>query len=99
MTVEVLRARTEKWARSPGTPDGVAVLLARSRQMFVDGYYTFENFMDAATRSLQAAEAALRVYFDAGGKVTFVALIDRARADGLVDERTHEIFHLGPQVP
>lgn len=68
MTVAVLRARTDKWPLSPNTPEGVAVLLARSRQMFVDGYYTFENFMDAATRSLQAAEAALRVRFDAGPK-------------------------------
>ena len=29
--------------------------------MFVDGYYTYEDFLDAATRSLQALEAALRV--------------------------------------
>jgi hypothetical protein len=29
MTVEVLRARTEKWTRSPHTPDGIAARLAR----------------------------------------------------------------------
>jgi hypothetical protein len=54
MCVEVLRARTEKWPVSERTPAGVADLLARSRQMFVDGYYTYENFMDAGTRSLVA---------------------------------------------
>jgi hypothetical protein len=63
--------------------------------MFIDGHYTYENFMDAATCSLQAVEAALRVRLDAGPKATFAALIDRARADGLVDESTYEILHLG----
>jgi hypothetical protein len=63
--------------------------------MYIDGYYTFENFLDATTRSLQAVEAALRVRFDAGTKPTFATLINRARADGLVDEQVHEILHLG----
>ena len=80
MTVEVLQARTEKWPLSPQTPDGVAALLAHSRQLFVDGYCTYENFFDAATRSLQAVEAALRVRFDAGEKIPFAKLIDRARS-------------------
>jgi hypothetical protein len=57
MSVEALRARTEKWPVSERTPADVAALLARSRQMFVDGYYTYENFMDATTRSLQAVES------------------------------------------
>lgn len=95
MTVEILKERTEKWPRSPHTPDSVAALLARSRQMFIDGYYTYENFMDAVTRSLQAVEAALRVRFNAGSKPTFAALINQARAAGLVDEHTHEILNLG----
>jgi hypothetical protein len=95
MTVEVLQARTKKWPVSPQTPDGVTALLTRSRQLFVDGYYTYENFFDAATRSLQAVEAALRVRFDAGEKMTFAKLIDRARADNLVDERTHDLLHTG----
>ena len=95
MTVEVLRARTEKWPLSSDTPDGVAALLSRSRQMFVDGYYTYENFMDAATRSLQAVEAALRVRFDAGEKASFAQLIDRAKAEGLVDDDTHDVLHAG----
>jgi len=63
--------------------------------MFVDGYYTYENFMDAATRSLQAVEAALRMRFDAGSKASFAQLIDRAKAEGLVGDYTHEILHLG----
>lgn len=95
MTIEVLRARTEKWPVSPSTPEGVAALLERSRRMFVDGYYTYENFMDAATRSIQAVEAALRICFAAGEKVQFAKLIDRARNEGLVDERTHDILHTG----
>jgi hypothetical protein len=45
MTPDVLRARTEKWPVSEYTPDDVAALLARSRQMFGDGYYTYENFI------------------------------------------------------
>ena len=95
MTVEVLQARTKKWPLSPQTPEGVAAQLARSRQLFVDGYYTYENFFDAATRSLQAVEAALRVRFDAGEKTPFAKLIDRARADGLVDDYTHDMLHTG----
>jgi hypothetical protein len=95
MTVEVLQARTEKWAISEHTPDGVAALLARSRQMFVDGYYTYENFMDAATRSLQAVEAALRVRFDADEKVSFFKLIERARDEGLVDATAYDILDTG----
>lgn len=93
MTVEVLRGRTEKWPVSPRTPKDVAAHLARSRQMFVDGYYTYENFTDAATRSLQAVEVALRVHFDAGSKINFAKLINRAKADGLVDDYAHEILH------
>lgn len=95
MTVEVLRGRTEKWPRSPKTPEGVAALLARSRQMFVDGYYTYENFTDAATRSLQAVEAALRVHFDGSSKASFANLIDRAKADGVIDDYAHEMLHTG----
>lgn len=94
MTVEVLRGRTEKWPRSPKTPAGVAAMLARSRQMFVDGYYTYENFTDAATRSLQAVEAALRVRFD-GSKTSFANLIDRAKAEGLIDDYAHDMLHTG----
>ena len=98
MTVEVLRARTEKWPVSPQTPENVAAQLARSRQLFVDGYYTYEDFYDAATRSLQAVEAALRVRFDAGNKVSFAKLIDRAKAEGLVDDYTHDILHVGREL-
>ena len=95
MTVEVLQARTEKWPVSPHTPDGVAAQLARSRRMFVDGYYTYENFIDAATRSLQAIEAALRVRLKAGSKTSFAQLIDQAKKDGLIDENAQEILHTG----
>jgi len=95
MTVEVLRSRTEKWPLSPHTPSGVAALLARSRQMFIDGYFTYENFMDAATRSLQAVEAALRVRLDFAGSVSFSKLIQRARADGLVKEEAYEVLDIG----
>ena len=98
MTVEVLRARTEKWPVSPHTPESVGAQLARSRQLFVDGYYTYENFGDAATRSLQAVEAALRVRFDAGTKATFARLIDRAKTEVLVDDCTHEILHTGREL-
>jgi hypothetical protein len=98
MTVEVLQARTEKWPMSPHTPEGVAALLARSRRMFVDGYYTYENFFDAATRSLQAVEAALRVRFDAGEKIPFARLIDRAKDEHLVDDYTHDILHTGREL-
>lgn len=79
MSVEVLRARTEKWPLSPHTPDGVAAQLGRARQMFIDGYYTYENFIDAATRSLQAVEAALRVRLEAESKISFAQLIDQAK--------------------
>jgi hypothetical protein len=98
MTVEVLRARTEKWPVSPHTPESVAAQLARSCQLFVDGYYTYENFIDAATRSLQAVEAALRIRFDAGSKISFAKLIDRARAEGLVDGHTQDILHVGREL-
>ena len=98
MTVELLRARTEKWPVSPQTPETVAAQLARSHQLFVDGYYTYENFIDAATRSLKAVEAALRVRFDAGSKVSFAKLIDRAKAEGLVDDYTREILHTGREL-
>ncbi|WP_239310618.1 hypothetical protein [Frankia sp. Cj3] len=98
MTVEVLQARTAKWPMSTNTPYDVAGLLARSRQMFIDGYYTYENFMDAATRSLQAVEAALRVRFDADKKVDFFKLIERARDEGLADAATHDILHTGRQL-
>ncbi len=95
MSVEVLRARTEKWPVSERTPAGVAALLARSRQMYVDGYYTFENFMDAVTRSLQAVEAAFRVRLNAGKNTSFAQLIDQAKAGGLVGDDAHEVLHFG----
>lgn len=95
MSVEVLRARTEKWPVSERTPADVAALLARSRQMFVDGYYTYENFMDAGTRSLQAVEAALRVRYNADHRITFARLIDQAKAEGHVSDEAHEILHVG----
>lgn len=98
MTVEILRARTEKWPVSEQTPENVAAQLARSRQLFVDGYYTYEDFYDAATRGLQAVEAALRVRFDAKDKVSFAKLIDRAKAEGLVDDYTHDILHTGREL-
>ena len=33
--------------------------------------------------------------FDAGSKISFFALIERARADGLVDDYTQDILHAG----
>jgi hypothetical protein len=98
MTVEVLRARTDKWPVSAQTPENAAAQLARLRQLFVDGYYTYENFFDAATRSLQAVETALRVRFDTGRKVSFAKLIDRAKAEGLVDDYTHDMLHAGREL-
>jgi hypothetical protein len=95
MTVEILRARTEKWPRPPRTPAGVAAQLARARQMFIDGYYTYENFIDAATRSLQAVESALRVRLDAGTRTSFAQLIDQARNKGLIDDHAHDILNAG----
>jgi hypothetical protein len=95
MTLENLRGRTEKWPLSPETPDNVAAQLARSRQLFVDGYYTYENFTDAAIRSLQAVEAALRVRFDAGTKISFARLIERAHEDHLVDDEARDALNLG----
>jgi hypothetical protein len=85
----------ERWPVSTHTPDGVATQLARSRQMFVDGYYTYENFVDAATRSLQAVEAALRVRLEAGSKTSFAQLIDQAKKDGLIDDDAQDILHAG----
>jgi hypothetical protein len=64
--------------------------------MFVDGYCTYENFMDAATRSLQAVEAAFRVRLDAEPRPTFDRLIDQAKARGLVGDDAHEILHERP---
>src|SRR5712691_4459149 len=95
MTVEVLQARTDKWPISPHTPDVVAAQLARSRQMFVDGYYTYENFIDAATRSLQAVEAALRVRLEARSRTSLSQLIDQAKKGGLIDNHAHDILHTG----
>ncbi|SRR5712691_4338381 len=92
MTVEILRARTEKWPRASHTPENVADQLARARQLFVDGYYTYENFADATTRSLQAVEAALRVRFEAGPRASFAQLINRAKREGLVDDDTHDVL-------
>ena len=63
--------------------------------MFVDGYYTYENFIDAATRSLQAVEAALRVRLEAESKISFAQLIDRAKKEGLIDDHVHDILHTG----
>ena len=63
--------------------------------MFIDGYYTYENFTDAATRSLQAVEAALRIRLDAGTKTSFAQLIDQARNKGLIDDHAHDILNTG----
>jgi hypothetical protein len=63
--------------------------------MFIDGYYTYENFIDAATRSLQAVEAALRVRLEADSKTNFAQLIDQARKQGLIDEYTRDILDTG----
>jgi hypothetical protein len=95
MSVEALRARTAKWPVSAHTPENVADILARSRQMFVDGYYTYENFMDAVTRSLQAVEAALRVRYNADRRTTFAQLIERAKAEGHISDEAYEILHVG----
>jgi hypothetical protein len=63
--------------------------------MLIDGYYTYENFIDAATRSLQAVEAALRVRLDAGTRTSLAQLVDQAEKQGLIDESAHDILHTG----
>jgi ketosteroid isomerase-like protein len=73
MTVAVLQTRAAKWPTTRNTPENVAALLERSRRMFVDGYYTYENFTDAVTKSLQAVEAALRVRLGASEKATLTS--------------------------
>jgi hypothetical protein len=73
-------------------------LLARSRHLFADGYYTGENFLDAGTRSLQAVEQPCARASIARKKIAFAKLIDRALADGLADERTRDLLHPGRQL-
>jgi hypothetical protein len=61
--------------------------------MFIDGFYTYENFIDAATRSLQAVESALRVRLDPGAKTSLAQLIDQARNKGVIDDNGHDILN------
>jgi hypothetical protein len=98
MNIDVLRARTVKWPVSAYAPEGVADLLTRSRQLFIDGYFPYENFLDAGIRSIQAVEAALRSRYNAAEKTGFAKLIDRAHADGLVDDHTQDILHTGRRI-
>jgi hypothetical protein len=94
MTYAVLEASAAKWPVSPQTPDDIASLLARSRQMFTDGYYTYESFADAAAKSLLAIEAALRIRLGRSSG-SFSVLIGRARATGLVSDYAHDVLHAG----
>lgn len=98
MSYAVLAARAESWPVSARTPDGASSLLARSRQMFADGYYTYENFADAAAKSLQAVEAALRIRLEVSQRTPFASLIKRAHHLGLVDEHAQDILDAGRQL-
>jgi hypothetical protein len=98
MSYAALKARTERWPVSPRTPEGVASLLARSRRTFADGYYTYENFADAAAKSLQAVEAALRCRLEESQNPTLAKLIDRAHEQGLFDDAAKDILHTGREL-
>jgi hypothetical protein len=98
MTYAVLEARAARWPVSSDTPEGVASLLARSRQAFADGYYTYENFADAAAKSLQAVEAALRYRLEASQNPNLAKLIKRAHHLGLVDDDAQDILDTGREL-
>lgn len=95
MSVDALLARTKKWPVSEQTPKDVANQLARSRKLFVDGYYTYENFIDAVIRSLQAVEAAMRLRFNAKKGDSFTQLIQRANREGLIDDHARDALDAG----
>jgi hypothetical protein len=73
-------------ALSPGCPTLPEAALVAATDLPVDPphaqrlvrLYTYENFTDAASKSLQAVEAALKARL--GRRPTFAALIDEARA-------------------
>lgn len=95
MTVKVLRARTEKWQVSARNPAGVGDLPARSRQMFVDCYHTYENFMDAATRKSAGCGSGLASTTQRREERAFDRLIQQAKECGLVGDAAQDVLHAG----
>lgn len=95
MSVEALEARADQWPRTARTPANVTGLLDRTRELFIDGYYTYANFADAAVRSLQAVEAALRTRLDSSTHQNFAQLIDRGYAEGLITDGARDALNAG----
>jgi hypothetical protein len=96
MRHDVLVARTKRWPVAAATPDGVSGLLRQSRQLYVYGLYNYENFADAAAKSMQAVEAALKLKL--GAKDSFFKLIEKAGAQGLLSDEERDHLHAGRQL-
>ena len=93
MSHGVLVTRTQRWPVTAATPEGVASLLRQSRQLFVYGLYNYENFPDAAMKSLQGVEAALRLKLRSVARV--VDLARRAYGESLITDDERERLDAG----
>jgi len=91
LTPENLSAVSAEWPRTRATPPGVAGMLAESRRLFVGASQSFDNFVAAPLKALQAADLALklRVGFQAEDKRTMgkVIVFEREKRPVLSEHR------------
>lgn len=81
LTPANLAAVSGRWPRTAATPSGVASLLAESRRLFVGAALSYDNFVAAPLKALQAADLVLklRVGLPAEDKRTMGKVIEYER--------------------
>ena len=89
----------DAWPTPLEVPESVAEILRVSRALFVHSFWVYEFLVVATSWSLHGVEAGLRQRFAPVGKgVSFQKLIERAHAEGLLDDAWVERLDAGRQL-
>jgi hypothetical protein len=96
MTYRRLRQHADAWVITSKTPEGPTTLLKTAQDMFALSFYCYEQLVVAASHSLFAVEAALRLRMRSNA--TFKNLIDAAIDEGLISSEVAELVDTGRNI-
>ncbi len=101
MSFEVLEDLASEWAElvpDALTADGPASLLRMARSLFAHAWFDYEFTAVACLVGFQAMEAAFRELYPDASKKPFVALVRRARDEGILPTEIAELAETGVEL-
>ncbi|TDD57689.1 hypothetical protein E1263_22620 [Kribbella antibiotica] len=96
-TFRRFQKQTETWPVTATTPEGPAMLLKTSREMFAHGFYVYEFIATSCAWAINAVETALKLRLEQPG--SFKELITATQERGILSPRGLFDPRCGPPDP